>query len=44
MQEKQIRKSKRGEKMELQTGIDIIEVDRIQEAIEKQGNKFLNHV
>lgn len=30
--------------MELQTGIDIIEVNRIQEVIEKQGEKFLNHV
>ena len=30
--------------MNVQTGIDIIEVDRIQKAIEGQGEKFLNHV
>ena len=30
--------------MKVQTGIDIIEVHRIQEAIEKQGEKFLNHI
>ena len=30
--------------MQVQTGIDIIEVHRIQEAIEKQGEKFLNHI
>lgn len=31
-------------KMEIKTGIDIIEVKRIQEAIEKQGEKFLKRV
>jgi len=31
-------------KMEIKTGIDIIEVKRIQEAIEYQGEKFLNKV
>lgn len=30
--------------MEIKTGIDIIEVKRIQEAIEKQGEKFLKRV
>jgi len=30
--------------MKIQTGIDIIEVSRIQEAIEKQGEKFLSKV
>lgn len=30
--------------MEIKTGIDIIEVKRIQEAIEKQGEKFLKKV
>ena len=30
--------------MEVKTGIDIIEVKRIQEAIEKQGERFLNRV
>ena len=30
--------------MNVQTGIDIIEVDRIQKAIEGQGEKFLNYV
>ena len=31
-------------KMEIKTGIDIIEVKRIQEAIERQGEKFLKRV
>lgn len=31
-------------KMQVQTGIDIIEVNRIQEAIEKQGEGFLHRV
>ena len=30
--------------MQIKTGIDIIEVKRIQEAIEKQGEKFLQRV
>ncbi len=30
--------------MKIQTGVDIIEVKRIQEAIEKGGEKFLNRV
>lgn len=30
--------------MKVKTGVDIIEVDRIQDAIEKQGNIFLNNV
>lgn len=30
--------------MEIKTGIDIIEVKRIQEAIERQGEKFLKRV
>ncbi|MBR1803132.1 MAG: holo-ACP synthase [Clostridia bacterium] len=30
--------------MQLQTGVDIIEVNRIKEAIEAQGEKFLNHI
>ena len=30
--------------MKIRTGIDIIEVDRIQEAIESQGERFLNKV
>lgn len=30
--------------MQVKTGIDIIEVNRIQEAIEKQGEKFLQRV
>lgn len=30
--------------MEIKTGIDIIEVNRIQDAIEKQGEKFLKRV
>lgn len=30
--------------MEIKTGIDIIEVSRIQDAIEKQGEKFLKRV
>lgn len=30
--------------MQLQTGIDMIEVNRIQKAIEEQGEKFLNRV
>lgn len=30
--------------MQVQTGIDIIEVERIQEAIEKQGESFLKKV
>lgn len=30
--------------MKIQTGIDIIEVERIREAIEKQGDTFLNKV
>lgn len=30
--------------MNVQTGIDIIEVDRIQKAIEGQRERFLNHV
>lgn len=30
--------------MQVQTGIDIIEVNRIQEAIESQGKKFLQYV
>ena len=30
--------------MKTRTGIDIIEVDRIQEAIESQGERFLNKV
>ena len=30
--------------MKVQTGIDIIEVERIQEAIERQGSKFLHRV
>lgn len=30
--------------MQVQTGIDIIEVARIQEAIENQGEKFLAHI
>ena len=30
--------------MQVQTGIDIIEVNRIQEAIEKQGKKFIERV
>ena len=30
--------------MEIKTGIDIIEVKRIQEAIERQGEKFLKKV
>lgn len=30
--------------MKIRTGIDIIEVDRIQEAIENQGERFLNKV
>ena len=30
--------------MKIQTGIDMIEVNRIQEAIERQGNKFLRKV
>ena len=30
--------------MDIKNGIDIIEVDRIKESIEKQGDKFLNRV
>ena len=30
--------------MKIQTGVDIIEVKRIQEAIEKGGEKFLNRI
>ena len=30
--------------MILGTGIDIIEVDRIQKAVERWGDVFLNHV
>ena len=30
--------------MKIQTGVDIIEVKRIQEAIEKDGERFLNKV
>lgn len=30
--------------MQILTGIDIIEVDRIQEAIERQGDKFLERI
>ena len=30
--------------MKIQTGVDIIEVDRIKEAIEKQGESFLKKV
>ena len=30
--------------MEIKTGIDIIEVKRIQEAIERQGEKFLSRI
>lgn len=30
--------------MKIKTGVDIIEVERIQEAIQKQGNTFLNNV
>ena len=30
--------------MKIQTGVDIIEVERIKEAIEKQGNLFLKNV
>lgn len=30
--------------MKVKTGVDIIEVERIQEAIQKQGNTFLNNV
>ena len=30
--------------MKIQTGIDMIEVDRIQEAIERQGKRFLKKV
>ena len=30
--------------MTIKTGVDIIEVDRIQEAIESQGEAFLNKV
>lgn len=30
--------------MEIKTGIDIIEVKRIQEAIENQGEKFLQRI
>lgn len=30
--------------MNLQTGIDIIEVNRIEEAIKTQGEKFLTHI
>ena len=30
--------------MKVQTGIDIIEVERIKEAIEKQGEAFLKNV
>lgn len=30
--------------MQVQTGIDIIEVNRIQEAIENQGEKFLHRI
>ena len=30
--------------MQVQTGIDIIEVGRIQEAIERQKEKFLQHI
>lgn len=35
---------KKGVRMEIKTGIDIIEVKRIQEAIERQGEKFLKRV
>ena len=30
--------------MQIKTGVDIIEVDRVQEAIENQGEKFLEKV
>lgn len=30
--------------MQIRTGIDIIEVGRIEDAIEKQGEKFLNRI
>lgn len=30
--------------MQIKTGVDIIEVDRVQEAIENQGKKFLEKV
>ena len=30
--------------MKIQTGIDIIEVKRIEEAIEKQGERFLKTI